>query len=206
MLLYGILKGQDLDLGYIINQSMLRFMRAGTSGGIPHASIITRLCHVTNVDCGEETLQLPMLDIDSATIKKYTIWSGGKSHPRGLGFILPKDDSSDEEEEEEEQDKGNVLVHAPQAAGPPPDYYARQEREMRHLRKRMDSMYLDFKTYTTEFAQALSRAFESVAHRPRSQYLVTAARTHLLTHLQSKTRREATMMPLRGVSLTLYLQ
>lgn len=117
-----------MDLGFLINQSMLKFMGACTSGGIPHATIITRLCQVADVDWGEETLQLPMRDIESAAIQKYTIWTGGKSYTWGLGFILPEDNSDSEEEEED-----HVPVPAPQPVGSPPYYYAKQEREMRHL-------------------------------------------------------------------------
>ena len=152
-LLYGILKGSSMDMGLIINQSMLRFMRAGTSGGIPHASIVTRLCEAADVEWGEENLQLPMKDIDSATIQKYSVWAGGRSNPRGLGFIMPdiaQDDSSDEE---------GAPAPVPQAPALPIAQLERQERDIRRLQRRMDRMHLDFHTYTADFSEALSGAF-----------------------------------------------
>ena len=44
---------------------MLRFMRGGTTGAIPHASIVVKLCTVVGVQWAEvEQLQMPSASID----------------------------------------------------------------------------------------------------------------------------------------------
>ena len=43
-LLWGILQGDYIDLGMVIYQGILRFLRGGTTGAIPYASVVTKLC------------------------------------------------------------------------------------------------------------------------------------------------------------------
>lgn len=156
ILLDGIVKGKPVDVGYVIYQSIQCYLRGNTSGGILHASVITRLCAKADVEWDNDSLQLPMSDIDHATIKKYKVWKGAPSHPRGLGFSL-----KDQEESEEELD--------PHPMEAPHPHHARQDREIRRLQRRMDAMHMDFRTYTTEFSGALSQAFAQLgteAHFP----------------------------------------
>lgn len=94
-----------------------------------------------------------MRDIDHTVIQKYSIWDGGESHPWGLGFILPDQEETEEEEEEDED------VPDLQIVGAPPDYYARKEREMCRLQRKMDAMHANFQAFTVDFSGALSQAF-----------------------------------------------
>ena len=48
-LLRGILQGDYVDLGMVIYQGILRFLRGGTTGSIPYASVVTKLCVAVGV-------------------------------------------------------------------------------------------------------------------------------------------------------------
>ena len=68
---------------------MLRFMRGGTTGAIPHASIVVKLCSAVGMQWAEvEQLQMPSAPIDHSTIARMTEWEGGVPHCKGLGFIF----------------------------------------------------------------------------------------------------------------------
>ena len=83
ILLYGILRGENVDIAYVIHQNILRFLRSHTRGGIPHATIVTKLCTAVGVRwAAEEQLQLPIAAIDHGLIERLPEWDGGRPYPR----------------------------------------------------------------------------------------------------------------------------
>ena len=71
----------------VIYQGILRFLRGGTTGAIPYASVVTKLCMAVGV-CwpAHEQLQLPSAPIDSSTLHNIVEWYGGKPDPKGLRY------------------------------------------------------------------------------------------------------------------------
>lgn len=157
---------KKLDIGHIINQSMLKYMRVSTSGGIPHASLVTRLCVVVGVEWDDEALQLPMRDIDHTTIQKYTIWNGAKSHV--WGFIMSEEESESEDGDNNEEEEDTA---APYSASP---LLGEQNRDICRLQRRMDAMHGNFQAYTTEFSGILSNAFSQLGAQVQFPTYVTA--------------------------------
>ncbi|KAL8116363.1 hypothetical protein AgCh_022749 [Apium graveolens] len=85
-LLWGILQGDYIDLGMVIYQGILRFLRGGTIGVIPYASVVTKLCVAVGVHWpAHKQLQLPSDPINSSTLHSMVEWNGGKPDPKGLG-------------------------------------------------------------------------------------------------------------------------
>lgn len=88
IILWGILNGKYIDLGELVYQNILKFLKGGTTGGIPHAVIIAELCvHVGVRWHSDETLLRPRGSIKHAAINKMAEWPGGIPHPRGLGYV-----------------------------------------------------------------------------------------------------------------------
>lgn len=89
VLLYSIVKGMKMDVGLIIQQSILRAARGGTTRGLPHPSLICALCTKFGVRWkSDEMIQPPMPMLDHKMIRRYRVWTGDANHPRGLGFII----------------------------------------------------------------------------------------------------------------------
>ena len=65
ILLYGIVDGEYVDIAYVINQNIVKFLSTGTRGTISHATIVTKLCTAVGVRwSADEQLQLPSAPID----------------------------------------------------------------------------------------------------------------------------------------------
>lgn len=89
ILLWALFKGEYLDLGFIIHKNMLRFLKGATTGAIPHASVMIKLCKVVGVTWDDsEQLHLPISSLDHVSNLKLREWRGGHAHPTGLGFSL----------------------------------------------------------------------------------------------------------------------
>lgn len=88
IILWGIIKGKYIDVGLLIHQNMLRYMRGSRTGTIPHASVVAMLCTQHGVQWNNEQLQYPNHAITHATIARFKEWTGGVPHPRGLGFLI----------------------------------------------------------------------------------------------------------------------
>ncbi|XP_074347038.1 uncharacterized protein LOC141685859 [Apium graveolens] len=74
----GILQGDYVDLGMVIYQGILRFLRGSTAGSIPYASVVTKLCVAVGVQwSAHEQLQIPSAPIDSTTLATMQEWDGG---------------------------------------------------------------------------------------------------------------------------------
>lgn len=71
IILWGIITCKYIDVGHLIHQNILKYLRGSTTGSIPH-----------------EQMQYPSQDITHATIAKFEYWAGGEPHLRGRGFIL----------------------------------------------------------------------------------------------------------------------
>lgn len=68
-LLWGILQGDYINLGMVIYQGILRFLRGGTTGAILYTSVVTKLCVAVGVHWpAHEQLQLRSAPIDSSTL------------------------------------------------------------------------------------------------------------------------------------------
>ena len=88
IILWGILNGKYIDLGYLIYQNIIKFLKGGTTGGIPHAVIVAELCvHVGVRWHNDETLHRTIGSIDHHAIQRLAEWPGGTPHPRGLGYV-----------------------------------------------------------------------------------------------------------------------
>ena len=87
IMLWGILMEEYIDVGRVLNTSMLRFMKGSTTAAIPHASIVVKLCAAVGVRWGDlEQLQLPSAPIDHSTISRMAEWRGARTDPKGLGY------------------------------------------------------------------------------------------------------------------------
>ncbi|KAK1387686.1 hypothetical protein POM88_015864 [Heracleum sosnowskyi] len=88
IILWGILTGQYIDLGYLVHKNILKFLGGSTTAGIPHAALIAELCvHVGVIWSADETLHRAKSDIDHHAMQRLAEWPGGTPHPRGLGYI-----------------------------------------------------------------------------------------------------------------------
>lgn len=86
-LLFCIAKDYSVDIGEVIYDSVLKGIEPGTTGGLPHPSLITALCRQAGVQWDEKEEVLKSLPpIDHKAMARYKIWTGADSHPRGLGF------------------------------------------------------------------------------------------------------------------------
>lgn len=133
ILLWAILNGHYIDVGYLVNQSMLRFLR-GSTGAVPYGSLVTRLCSMAGVTwSSEEQIQMPAGPID---LSKLVEWPGGIPHPRGLGYEI---------------------------AGAPPVQQApvaiSSASHDRRMMRRMDALYESQSRFSARLTQAFSTAF-----------------------------------------------
>lgn len=143
IILWGIITGKDIDVGHLLHQNMLRYMRESTTRSIPHASIVAHLCAKVGVDWEDEQVQMPSQDITHATIQNFDDWAGGATHPRGEGFIMS----------------------APAPVPPQPAEAAAtlvtsesQDRQMRRLEK-VDALHDNFSAFANGMSRALAEAF-----------------------------------------------
>lgn len=54
IILWGIIMGKYIDIGHLLHQSMLCYMRGSTTDGILHASVVTQLCAQAGVEWDDE--------------------------------------------------------------------------------------------------------------------------------------------------------
>lgn len=134
-LLFCIAQGKSIDVGQVIHDSIDRAIKGGTSGGLPHPSLITGLCRQAGVKWdAEEATQPPLAAIDHSVIKKYKVWGGGTPHPRGLGFIIVPPEPADEPNQ---QSHDNPTTAAG-SSGPPPNFFEDIRQELRNQTRRID--------------------------------------------------------------------
>ena len=125
-----------------------------TTGAIPHATIVTKLCTAVGVRWSpEEQLQMPSSAIYHSSIERLPEWDGGRPHPKGLGYIL--DDS-----------EGGLRRAPPR--GPPATarpscqsegHSGPSDSQYRRLTRRMDIMHNIHRQFAQDLTQALSTAF-----------------------------------------------
>lgn len=109
---------------------MVRAIDGGTSGGLPHPSLITTPCQQVGVQWDkEEALQAPLSPIDHSVMARYNIWAGGISHPRGLGFIIVPPEHVEQPVEQPTEPEVSML---------PPNLVEELRRDLRHHSKRID--------------------------------------------------------------------
>ena len=155
ILLFGILTDEYVDIAYVIHQNILRFLRGSTTGAIPHATLVTKLCTAVGVRwSAEEQLQMPSSVIDHAAIERLPEWDGGRAHPKGLGYFV--DDSE------------GGLHRAPRGpsdtAGPSRQsggHSGLSDAQYRRLTRRMDTMHNIHRQFAQDLTQALDTAFRA---------------------------------------------
>ena len=86
VLLYCICSGKSIAVGILIRDSILKIMRAATTGGHGHASLITRLCRAAGELMNEIEPCLQNTTIDHGNLTRGLFWQGGTPRPSGLGF------------------------------------------------------------------------------------------------------------------------
>lgn len=155
ILLYGILGGHYIDPAYLIYQGMCRFMTSRTTGAIPHAYLITRLCMNAGVNWGaEEQLQQQSADIDSAIIARLEDWPGGVPHPRGHGFIVGGVERIVPPPQRVRADR------AERGAGRQGPQAGFSDTQYRRLLRRMDAMHDINRRFAQDMTVSLDRVFE----------------------------------------------
>ncbi|KAK1391375.1 hypothetical protein POM88_010431 [Heracleum sosnowskyi] len=157
IVLWGILNEEYIDLGELLHRSIVKFLKGGTTGAIPHGSIVTKLCAAVGVRWSEEEqVQLPSAPIDHSAISRMEDWDGGALGYYGLGY---------------------TDLDAEGAAVPPRDPAARRERasriqrevdrsglgdvQYRRLTRRIDAMHDSHSRFAQDLTQALSTAFRA---------------------------------------------
>lgn len=74
ILLFAIGNGLKVDIGVIIHDSILNAIKSSTSRGLPHPSLITRLCKQANIWWREDEIaQPPITAIDHHVISRFTV-------------------------------------------------------------------------------------------------------------------------------------
>lgn len=157
ILLWGILTDEYIDLGYLIHQSMLRFMSGRTTGAIPHASIITELCVSSGIRwADDEQLQHPSADIDSATLARLDEWSGGVPHHRGLGYIIEGGLGAGSPPQQARAARAGPSRVASRRAGGASTI---SDSQYRRLVRRMDTMYEINRRFAADLTLSLDHVF-----------------------------------------------
>ena len=154
IMLWAILNEEYIDLGYVIHQSMLRFMRGGTTGAISHASIVVKLCTAVGVQWAEvEQLQLPSAPIYHSTIARMTDWEGGVPHGKGFGYVY--DEVAGGRPESHVRDEGPSGV---QQTGVGVGV-GMGDAQFRRLARRMDAMHDIHSRFSVDLTSALAAIF-----------------------------------------------
>ena len=157
ILLYGIVRGEYVDIAYIIHQNIVKFLSTSTRGAIPHATIVTKLCTAVGVRwSADEQLQSPSAPIDHSIIERLPEEGIGRPHPRGRGYVY-----------------GGRHHQPPATAGPsrPPATAGPSRRVVQHsgfsdsqyrrLARRMDTMHDMHSRFAQDLTQALGTAFRA---------------------------------------------
>lgn len=64
-----------IDVGEVIEKSILRVIEKGTRGGLPHPSLFCGLCKQTSVKWGSDELIMHLMPpIDHSLIISYKVW------------------------------------------------------------------------------------------------------------------------------------
>lgn len=75
VLLYAIVTGKSIDVGKVIYGSILHALRGGSTGGLPHPSLICGLFRNAGVVwAADEIFEQPKSVIDSRAINRFKEW------------------------------------------------------------------------------------------------------------------------------------
>lgn len=89
VLLYCIVIGKNIIVGQVIQDSITQAIKGGSTSGLPHPSLICRLCKKTKVTWSDdEFVQQSKVPIDHQIISRFKVWKGGFSDHRGAGYIM----------------------------------------------------------------------------------------------------------------------
>lgn len=157
IVLWGILNGKYIDLGFLIHQNIMRFLGGTTTGGIPHALIITDLCYRVGVHwTPDEILQKPMSSIDHHAIARITDWPGGVPHPRGLGYQVATEGTGIPPAEERVPRRASAAGPSQQQMGQGTVVFS--DAQFRRMMRRFDTSH----AITSRFAADLTHALDGV--------------------------------------------
>ncbi|XP_074323206.1 uncharacterized protein LOC141660144 [Apium graveolens] len=189
--LKGISLGDYVDISRIIHRGILRFLRGSTTGSIPYASIVTRLCAAVRVRwTTHEQLQLPSVAIDSSTILHMVEWYGGKPDPKGLGYSFdmlsgkrPADQYYDGGSKKARETGWRAQLGEEIEPSQIKEPSKKSNTQYRHLVRRMDAMHDIHSRFTRDLTQALGTALEPPVLISSGQFFVRISCIHLRTHL-----------------------
>lgn len=157
IILWAILNGYYIDLGSLIHQNILKFLNGGTTGGIPHAVIVTNLCYAVGVRWHiDEVLQRPTANIDHHAINRMTEWPGGVPHPRGLGYVIDAAGGGNPPPEERVSRRGGTS--GPSQSQPSQGAVVFSDAQFRRLMRRLDTSH----EINSRFAADLTHALDGV--------------------------------------------
>lgn len=89
MLLYAIVTGKTVDMGQVIQDSIIYAIKESSTIKLPHPSLICSLCNKVKVKWSTyEILQQPKSLIDQRTISRFQQWEDNIAHPSGVAFIV----------------------------------------------------------------------------------------------------------------------
>ncbi|GMN33982.1 hypothetical protein TIFTF001_041982 [Ficus carica] len=88
-LLYAICKGWSIDIGVVIWDDLVKFLKAKTTGAYTQSCLITGLCRNVGVTIDSTETSRPCGTlIDKSLMDKFVKWPGGRHIESGLGFEL----------------------------------------------------------------------------------------------------------------------
>ncbi|KAK1378176.1 hypothetical protein POM88_024920 [Heracleum sosnowskyi] len=157
IVLWGILNEEYIDLGELLHKNIVKFLRGGTTGAIPHASIVIKLCSAVGVHWAEEEqVQLPSAPIDHSTISRMEDWEGGAPDYYGLGYT------------DFDAGEGEAPPREPAARRGRPSVIQREvdragfgDAQYRRLTRRIDAMHDIHRRFAQDLTQALGTAFRA---------------------------------------------
>lgn len=77
ILLFAIVTELKVDIVFLIQESIRKAIKNTTSGGLPHPSLITRLCKQAKMQWEPADItQSLMAIIDNHSISRFSVWDG----------------------------------------------------------------------------------------------------------------------------------
>lgn len=158
ILLWGILNGQYIDLGFLIHQNILKFLTGKVTATIPHASVAAALCMDVGVEwADDEPVQVQTAPIDDALIERMVEWSGGIPHGRGLGYVIQGAEGGGVPPRVPRVPRGS---RASSSQGDV-DRTGLADAQFRRLTRRIDAMHDINRRYAEDMTEALGVAFQA---------------------------------------------
>lgn len=112
LLIYAIMEGYTIDIGKVINSSLKRFGRGGTTGGLGHASTVTTLCQNADTPSWTDDLYVRALPtITAVMVNAYGEQTVKRLARANLAGAIPEE--NEEEEIEPMAEDAHVRITPP---------------------------------------------------------------------------------------------